>query len=298
MPWEEFLAERKRVFVNQGTRELILISRYWPAILLAVIPQYVHGIFTNIVFYLYNYYQVSQQELLVDLGFELFGEVSREFAWVSEFITFGLLTCVIIWSLFPFLVERRNFYATFVIRRYLVVVSTALIIRIVSFTVTILPSPSPYCRADSPDYNPPDNWMYIFFNMDAVNGCADLIFSSHTGYTIASVLSYNKYGSIKQLKWVGFALIPIVGILIVAFRHHYSVDVWLAWTIMPLAWLVWDPRMVDELPEALIAFEKTCKQREERPVPVGEDLENRENEILDNSDINRENSGRRLLAEP
>jgi len=296
MAWEEFLAERKRVFINQGTRELILISRYWPMILIAVIPQYVHGIFTNIVFYLYNHYNVDEQELLFDLGFKFFGDVNREFAWLSEFITFGLLTLVIIWSLVPFLVERRNFYATFIIRRYLVVVSTALIIRIVSFTVTILPSPSPDCRSDSPGYNPPDNWIYIFFNMDAVNGCADLIFSSHTGYTIASVLSYSKYGKNQALKLIGYALIPIVGLMIIAFRHHYSVDVWLAWTIMPLSWLVWDPRLVDELPEALIAFEKTCDERNE---PRLQELENRDNEILqDNSDLNRENSDRRLLAEP
>jgi len=294
MGWSEFLQERKRVFSNQGKRELILLVEYWPLILLGAVPQLLHSVFTKLAYYLYSYYGVDKQPILVDLGFNLFGELGIQYHWMSELITFGTLAALITWCLVPFVVERKDFYAIFVLRRYLLVVAYALVIRCVSFLITVLPSPGAQCRHYSADYNPPTNFIDIMLHVDAVNGCADLIFSSHTAYTVTTALTYYKYGRHMPLKIFGFMLCIVLGCLIVALHKHYSVDVWLAWNIMPLVWFLFHVKLQDKVPDALVEFEKTISNpaaAEEQK--VDEEMPNLAPE--DSSELNRENSDRRLL---
>jgi len=291
MNWPAFLEERKRVFINQARRELYLIMEYWHLILLGGIPQLLHSVFTKTAYYLYAHYNIDEQPLLVDLGFKFFGELDMKYHWTSELITFGTLALLIAWCLVPFLVERKDFYAIFVLRRYLLVVAYALVIRCVSFLVTVLPSPGPQCRPGSPEFNPPQNFYDIVFNVDAINGCSDLIFSSHTAYTVTTALAYYKYGRHLPLKIFGFVLAFTVGCLIIALHRHYSVDVWLAWNIMPLVWFLFNAKLEDKIPDALIEFEKTIGkgaapvQSDEEMPNMNEDSVNRENSDRRNSDI-------------
>jgi len=283
--WRKFIETRKRVVLNQLQREVLLVAELWPYLVIGGMIQYVHSIFHNLVYYLYDFYGVGDQPLLVDLIFEI-GFLSEEkWGWTSELITFGILAGTVIWCLSPFIVEKRGFYATFVLRRYLVVMSIAFVIRIVSFLITILPSPGPQCRSDSPLYNPPTTAVDILFRIDALEGCADLVFSSHTAYTVTSSLLYWKYGSRLGMKILLSSAVIVVGILISLLRKHYSVDVWLAWTIIPLIWFNLETRMMDTIPEPLMEFEKSIDSELHRD---SDDLED------PNIDENSRDMGRRL----
>jgi len=248
--------------------------------------QYIHSVLHNLVYYVHHMWNVSQDEVLEDLGFRLFGTLDESYDWTTELITFGLLTWIIVWMFVPFVVERKDFYLMFVLRRYLMVVSIGFIIRAGSFLLTILPSPGEHCAAGHADYNPPLDALEIFLRIDAFKGCGDLIFSSHTAYTTATALTYFRYGNSKIVKVILGILVIVVGCLIVALRKHYSVDVWLAWTIIPLIWVALDAKMPDTLPEKLIEFEQSLENS--KPNAQIKDVEAQE-------DLSRENSVNKLL---
>ncbi|KUF92483.1 hypothetical protein AM588_10003927 [Phytophthora nicotianae] len=77
----------------------------------------------------------------------------------------------------------------------------------------------------------------LFTRLDSLNGCGDLMFSSHTIYTVSFILTVWKYWPNKY----GISIMVLVQItiafLIVASRKHYTLDVFSALYIVPLFWL-------------------------------------------------------------
>jgi len=153
---------------------------------------------------------------------------------------------------------QRPRYVVIVLKRVLLHISIALIFRIFSFMVTTLPGPARQCRLlfdeacvaqnpndtvqcviPNPDFNPPSGSEF-FTNMDALNGCGDLMFSSHTIYTMSFILTAIKFWPNKYLIAVMLSVQCAIAFLIVASRKHYSLDVFSALYIVPLLWFTHD----------------------------------------------------------
>ncbi|MES1922096.1 hypothetical protein MHBO_003612 [Bonamia ostreae] len=72
--------------------------------------------------------------------------------------------------------------------------------------------------------------------MDFFTGCGDLIFSSHTLIVLNIALTVRHYSESKAVKIFVWALVIMLVPLIIAGRHHYTVDVVIASYVVPLVW--------------------------------------------------------------
>lgn len=148
---------------------------------------------------------------------------------------------------------QRPRYVVIVLKRVLFHISVTLIFRICSFMLTALPGPARHCRLIpdpsclakdpnsltcfllNPDFIPPSGHEF-FTRMDALNGCGDLMFSSHTIYTLSFLLTVSKYWPSKWLLTLMVCVQIAIAFLIVAGRKHYSLDVFTALYVVPLLW--------------------------------------------------------------
>ena len=69
-------------------------------------------------------------------------------------------------------------------------------------------------------------------------------------------LSYTKYGDSPALKKVYWAAVVLFGMLVVAARKHYTLDIVVAWYTVPLLWLAYDTCFPDRLPPEIAEAEK------------------------------------------
>jgi hypothetical protein len=92
----------------------------------------------------------------------------------------------------------------------------------------------------SSGWAPPTDLHDLLFRVDASNGCGDLMFSSHTIYTMSFVCVIFKYFNFKWLKWImALGQLMIVPFILAA-RKHYSVDVFTALYVTPLVFeMLW-----------------------------------------------------------
>ena len=241
--------------------EYELLLRSWKLLLFCVLFQYVHNIATNLVYYLHV--PAGDPLPIRDLGFELFspGLEDDDQQRVSEMI-FGITIAVIVlFALSPLFTEPREeqqppqqqprLYVIVMGTRYARVLVLAQALRILSFLSTILPSPNFHCRAGAPDYDPPTTATEIIFRLDATNGCGDLIFSSHMIFCTVGGLTIHHYSHNRYLKMIVWALIGVLGCLIVAARKHYTVDVIVAWYTCPLLWFYCAQTYKDDKPRSV-----------------------------------------------
>jgi hypothetical protein len=137
--------------------------------------------------------------------------------------------------------------------RACIVCNTAVIIRIASFLMTILPAPAPQCSKDK--FTPPQSVYDILFDFDTGNGCSDLMFSSHMLYGLVAVCALTHYmivGNRSHLNapnWLRIARVGFIAlawvtalteaITIVAQQRHYSIDVFTAMYVVPLVWIAY-----------------------------------------------------------
>ena len=134
-----------------------------------------------------------------------------------------------------------RFYTCVLYGRVLATLCACQLLRALSFLSTSLPGPNYHCRAGSPAATlpMPRNW-YGHFVVDvgeqATKGCGDLIFSSHTTFALVGCLAYTAFGNLKAVKKLLWALSLLLSLLIVASRKHYTVDVVIAWYVVPLVW--------------------------------------------------------------
>lgn len=96
------------------------------------------------------------------------------------------------------------------------------------------------CSFSFRGWAPPTDIYDTLFRVDASNGCGDLMFSSHTIYTMSFVCVIFKYFNFKWLKcFMALLQITIVPFILAA-RKHYSVDVFTALYVTPLVFeLMW-----------------------------------------------------------
>ena len=87
---------------------------------------------------------------------------------------------------------------------------------------------------------PPSELNDVLFRVDASNGCGDLMFSSHTIYTMTFVCVVFRYFNVRWLKAImALGQISIVPFILAA-RKHYTVDVFTALYVTPLVFeILW-----------------------------------------------------------
>ncbi|CAI5722763.1 unnamed protein product [Peronospora effusa] len=249
----------KEGFLKYMRIEIQLLMQEWKFILPCTIMQYVHAIFHNLAYYIQgNYLSIEQRFTLYDLGFQLMPELHGFAAAISEILVFAAIfaPAIILVLTIPLFKQEpgRPRYVVIVMKRCLLQLSICQVFRIISFLVTALPSPADHCELKfndaclaanpndpvpcvipNPKFNPP-SISQLFTRIDSLNGCGDLMFSSHTIYTVTLILTMWKYWPNKFGLAIMMSVQIAIAFLIVASRKHYTLDVLSALYIVPLIW--------------------------------------------------------------
>ncbi|KAF6254779.1 PAP2 superfamily C-terminal-domain-containing protein [Scenedesmus sp. NREL 46B-D3] len=217
--------------------EVLLLRSRWHVILLGLVFQYVHGIFTQLA---YRMHQPAAQPLH-DVGFQLEQELPAGTRWVSEAIFTVLLLSFVGWTFTPLLARPSSFSTVVLWTRLLTVLVVCQSLRILSFSATQLPGPAPHCHAGTPTATraPVAAWwrhLVVDVGRQVATSCGDLIFSSHMTFILTGVLAYTHYGSKRLVKAAAWAAAAVLAVLIIAARKHYTVDVVIAWYTVPMVY--------------------------------------------------------------
>lgn len=234
-PCGDFVRELWRRIRLEFIVELPLLRDRWKLILFGACFQYVHGISTQLA---HRMHQPMNQPLH-DIGFSLLPELGQKNEWVSELIFGSLFGSFMLWSFSPFVTAQKRFYTAVLFSRLLMVLVICQTLRILSFSSTQLPSPNYHCRLPelTAIKDMPLHWWGHFIvdlGRQTTHGCGDLIFSSHTTFALVGVLTYTEYGAVLITKVIAWCMVFTLSVLIVASRKHYTVDVLIAWYVVPL----------------------------------------------------------------
>jgi len=247
----------KSAVAKQMSIELAIFKSndMWPWILMGVLNQYVHSVWTNLVFY---FYEVRPK--LKDLGFDMTPKLGEDYFWVSEAVFYPLflvgmastfwpiLLCCECGLCLPSYLKPHNLVTLF--RRVMIHLTICQTLRAASFMFTILPGPADHCQdANNKNFNQPDSAVDVLFKMDASYGCGDLVFSSHTIFTLTVCLLITYYLPVKPLVFGAWFIQAVLVFLILCSRKHYTVDIVVALYTVPMVWalLQWklkDPKVV------------------------------------------------------
>jgi sphingomyelin synthase-related protein 1 len=263
-PKNKFVSYLKTVGARLGAEwGVFKLPVVWSWILVGAIMQWVHNIMHNYVYYLAGVYHVygGPDDQLVDLGFEAFPDWSNLSFLPSNGCLYSLALIALVVAMAPIFVGSQKFFidpnihTTQMVWRGLICVTITVVLRCVSFMITILPAPAPQCSEAR--FDPPTTASEILFKFDTENGCSDLIFSSHMMYGITAAgivtvylvkgLNYADQHGITVPKWERRSKIGVIvlcaclvlmeGFSIVCQERHYSVDVWTALYACPLTWV-------------------------------------------------------------
>lgn len=239
--------------------EVQLLMQEWKFLLPCIIMQYVHAIFHNLAYYIQgNYLSTEQRFTLYDLGFKLMPELHGFATSISEILVFGGVfgPAILLFLTVPLCKQEpgRPRYLVILLKRCLLQLSICLVFRIMSFLATALPSPAAHCELKfndaclaanpndpvqcvipNPEFDPPSIGQ-LFTRLDSLNGCGDLMFSSHTIYTVSLILTMWKFWPNKYGVTIMVCVQIAIAFLIVASRKHYTLDVLSALYIVPLFW--------------------------------------------------------------
>lgn len=223
--------------------EFPILCVKWPYIVFGLFLQYLHGVAARTAHFLHH-----PGPVLHDMGFDLFPELGPKRAYMSETVFLFILVPFVLWSFHPFVMNNKRFYTCLLYVKVFAVLVICQTCRVISFTSTQLPGPNYHCRVGSPAavLPPPKSFQDVFFlnlSRGVLFGCGDLIFSSHMTFTLTMVLTYNRFGTTRILKNIGFLLAFIQSCLIIASRKHYSVDVVIAWYVVPLVFFFVDHKL-------------------------------------------------------
>jgi len=229
---------------SQWQREKLILALKYRIIILGVIFQYFHNVASNVAYFLH-----IPREPLFDVGFAIFPSLSYKAQIGSDVLFCLLLFSTICFGFSPFMFPSRRVYATQMLARFVAVCVLAQCLRVITFFVTTLPAPNYHCRPDSPVYNPPKTVWDVFLRQDGFHGCGDLVFSSHSMFAVLCALTVQKYSSSIIMKVVWWVVVFALGLLVVAARKHYSLDVIIAWYTLPLIWIAYEFHFPDKLPK-------------------------------------------------
>ncbi|CAF1355992.1 unnamed protein product [Adineta steineri] len=166
---------------------------------------------------------------LRDLGYEFLKNINSEkFAYIGYQLPVEYLA--IIWILFCFINGSQGLI---IIQKGARCLTIARLLRICVFSLTILPSPKPWCRFTGP-VNP--------FRARVGGACNDLLYSGHviiyTLTALAFTILSRQYSkklrySLSILIWL-YILQRIICTILE--RHHYSIDMFLGFIVTLLIW--------------------------------------------------------------
>jgi hypothetical protein len=151
---------------------------FW-GIVVGAIMQWLHNVAHNYVYYLAGVYGVygGPENHLVDMGFKALQPPISDLSFLPSngcLYALGLIAGIV--SLSPLftnvIIRDESVRVIQILWRGLVVCSITVILRCVSFLLTILPSPAPHCS--KAEFDPPTTASEIFFKFDTENGCSDL----------------------------------------------------------------------------------------------------------------------------
>eukprot|EP00520_Triparma_pacifica_P015638 CAMPEP_0118662008 /NCGR_PEP_ID=MMETSP0785-20121206/16592_1 /TAXON_ID=91992 /ORGANISM="Bolidomonas pacifica, Strain CCMP 1866" /LENGTH=354 /DNA_ID=CAMNT_0006555503 /DNA_START=168 /DNA_END=1232 /DNA_ORIENTATION=- len=234
------------------------------------VMQIVHSTFTNLVYYFENKYMSGAQRMpLYDIGFDLFPTLTGTWWLFSDLLIYLMLAFIVaflVLSLFVSLKTEhgRPIYAVFVLKRYLKTLVILQILRIMSFSFTLLPGASKQCVyepsqeqldntdgeyplssfvygsapeiGDAEEWNPPETWQEIVFRIDPSTGCGDLMFSSHTIFAVLAVMVTWDYFPFPGTKGFITACLILLVPFTLASRKHYTVDVFTSLYVVPIVY--------------------------------------------------------------
>ncbi|KAL7550372.1 hypothetical protein ACHAWF_015720 [Thalassiosira exigua] len=245
--------------------ELKMFQTHLLFISFGIFWQLFHSTVTNLAYWQQAQLNAANRVSLRDVAFDLLPPLDGELWIVSEYICYSMLGIFVACTVSNLIVKwnaphGRPIYSTQILRRILMTLVVCQTLRMISFLVTTLPGSSRQCRYTvpngltssemlegvAPDEGNPEGWAPpteindIIFRVDASNGCGDLMFSSHTIFTMTFVCAVFKYFNFKLLKLVmalgQIAMVPFV----LAARKHYSIDVFTALYVTPLVFeILW-----------------------------------------------------------
>ena len=244
---------KNRLFLEWG---VLKMPRIYITIILTAFVQFLHNAAHNLVHHIafVNGVYGGSQGMLLDLGFKALDSLPALPAFPNDCLTavvvITVLTC---FSLFltNFFFANSNLRIMQILFRACIVCSIAVVLRVVSFLVTVLPAPAEHCSELEMDA--PSTLVDILFHFDVGNGCSDLIFSSHmlyglvatcalTHYLIFGNRGYNLtiYQTVCKyaLLFAVWFTVLLEGFSMVRQNRHYSIDVWTSLYAVPFTWIV------------------------------------------------------------
>ncbi|KAI5584460.1 hypothetical protein POPTR_006G093800v4 [Populus trichocarpa] len=232
----------------ETTTEINLLADNWKYILGGLIFQYIHGLAARGVHYLHR-----PGPILQDVGFFLLPELGQDKAYISETLFTTVFLSFVVWTFHPFILKSKKIYTVLVWCRVLAFLVASQFLRIITFYSTQLPGPNYHCREGSKLARLPHpqslfEVLLMNFPRGITHGCGDLIFSSHMIFTLVFVLTYQKCGTKRCIKQLGWLIAVVLSFLIIASRKHYTVDVVVAWYTVNLVVFFLDKKL-PELPD-------------------------------------------------
>ncbi|KAF5750886.1 phosphatidylinositol:ceramide inositolphosphotransferase 1-like [Tripterygium wilfordii] len=231
----------------ETTTEINLLLENWKYLLAGLVLQYIHGLAARGVHYLHR-----PGPLLQDVGFFLLPELGEDKGYISETLFTSVFISFVLWTFHPFILKSKRIYTVLIWCRVLSFLVACQILRIITFYSTQLPGPNYHCREGSKLARLPHPQsvleLLLINSHGIVYGCGDLIFSSHMIFILVFVLTYNKYGTKRCIKQLGWLIAMTQSLLIVASRKHYTVDVVVAWYTVNLVVFFIDNKL-GELPD-------------------------------------------------
>ncbi|KAL9255669.1 Phosphatidylinositol:ceramide inositolphosphotransferase-like protein [Drosera capensis] len=213
-----------------------------------LLEQYIHGLAARGVHYLHR-----PGPLLQDVGFFLLPELGPDKAYISETVFTFIFISFVLWTFHPFIFKNKRIYTVLVWCRVLAFLVASQFLRIITFYSTQLPGPNYHCREGSKlaRLPHPDNMLEVLlinFPRGVLYGCGDLIFSSHMIFSLVFVRTYQKYGSNRLIKQLGWLVAMMQSCLIIASRKHYTVDIVVAWYTVNLV-VFFVEKSIPEMPD-------------------------------------------------
>uniref|UniRef100_A0A1J3I793 Phosphatidylinositol:ceramide inositolphosphotransferase 3 n=1 Tax=Noccaea caerulescens TaxID=107243 RepID=A0A1J3I793_NOCCA len=232
-----------RRICSETTLEACLLAEKWKLVLAGLMFQYIHGLAAHGVHYLHR-----PGPTLQDAGFFILPELGKDRAFVSETVFVTIFGSFILWTFHPFVSHSKKICTVLIWCRVFVYLAASQSLRIITFFSTQLPGPNYHCREGSKlaKIPPPKNVLEVLlmnFPYGVVYGCGDLIFSSHTIFTLVFVRTYQRYGTRRWIKHLAWLMAVIQSLLIIASRKHYTVDIVVAWYTVNLVMFFVDSKL-------------------------------------------------------
>jgi hypothetical protein len=211
--------------------ELAMLRRDALVLVFGLTFQWVHSASTNFAYYYHTRLSAAQRIPLQDVAFDILPPLTGEWWMASEYLVNAMIA-IIVFLIASIMImrwnppHRRPLYCIPILRRMLITLVAAQSLRIISFLITTLPGSSRQCAYHVPEnltmnqmlqgpapsegnpqgWAPPANMGEIFWRLDVLTGCGDLMFSSHTIFTclfICVVFQYFNWRSLKlTMVWI------------------------------------------------------------------------------------------------